>query len=71
MTRQKANTEILKLLATLVESCPDQRFHQLLANADVLVSEISPEGVVYRDEYTLESDKLLKRVRKSKIWRIL
>lgn len=32
MTRQKANREILKVLSTLVEQFPDQRFGQILCN---------------------------------------
>ncbi len=74
MTRQNANRRILELLESLVETHPDQRFMQLLFNADVLKTDESTSSdngkpsVV--NEYHIESVGLLERVRNSKIWEV-
>lgn len=68
MTRQQANREILKILSALVETYPDQRFTQLLFNADVLKCDPRSTGVPeVRNEYHMESEETLERVRKSMI----
>ena len=72
MTRRQTNIRILELLESLVNAHPDQRFLQLLVNADVLVTE-KPDGwssTGYRDEYNVESKVILERVRNSKIWEV-
>lgn len=65
MTRQQANREILRILSTLVEIYPDQRFHQLLVNSDVLKTDANPKGPpTVRNEYHAESVDLLERIKK-------
>lgn len=71
MSRQNANREILKILTALVETYPDQRFTQLLFNADVLKCDPRSTGIPeVRNEYHMESSETLERVRKSTIMEI-
>lgn len=70
MTRQQANREILKNLSALVEAYPNLRFHQLLTNADVLMTHRDVDCTIrVHDEYYLESEALLKRLYASDIWK--
>lgn len=69
--RQKANHHILSLLSDLAERFPDMRFHQLLFNADVLKTVCGNDGspdVV--NEYGVESEAILKRLKASEIWKV-
>lgn len=71
MTRQNANRRILELLESLVEALPDQGFTQLLFNSEVLKCDPRSTGIPeVRNEYHLESQELLERVRKSCIWEV-
>ena len=68
MKRITANKAILEILSRLVEENPDLRFHQLLAAADVLKKVWSAESrIEYVDEFYVESDVVLTRVKKSAI----
>lgn len=68
MTRLEANRQILSILKTLVETYPDWRFGQLMRNADV-VDQVPNAGdgsfYVWADEFNLESEALLKRIKAS------
>lgn len=68
MTRLNANREIVKTLAALVECYPDMRFHQLLANLDVTKYDPHSSGIrVVRDEYHVESEVVLERIKHSSL----
>jgi hypothetical protein len=68
MGRQNANRQILNILKGLVEAYPDQRFFQLLVNADIIRTRFSSEGFsVAENEYNTESTETLKRVKNSSI----
>lgn len=68
MNRLNANRQIVGLLAALVETYPDMRFTQILANADVLKYDPHSSGIkVIRDEYYLEPAELLERIKKSSL----
>ena len=66
MDRQDANRAILIVLADLVEKYPDMRFSQILVNYDfVEQQDVQTAGypkMRWRDEFYLESDKLLERI---------
>lgn len=61
MTRQEANRELVDILSELVEKHPDMRFGQLLSYAEVVKTKLLEPGD-WRNEFNLESDKLLERV---------
>lgn len=60
MTRLEANREILAILSDFIEGCTDQRFSQILVNLNIV--EMDSLGT-WRDEFYLESSKLLERVK--------
>ena len=66
LDRQDANRAILIVLADLVEKYPDMRFSQILVNYDfVEQQDVQTAGypkMRWRDEFYLESDKLLERI---------
>ncbi len=69
MTRQEANRKIIARLAALNEQMGDQRFGQLLVNADVK-HDISDQNVgwaapVNMVSYNEESATILERVQKA------
>ena len=71
MSRKSSNRDILRILTALVNNHPDQRFMQLLFNADVLkvISDpLSTSSPTVINEYHLESSELLERVRRSEMW---
>jgi hypothetical protein len=63
--RRAANRGLLSILQALVESDQDLRFGQILNNYDFVLNDPGqPSGhPVWRDEYHMEPDKLLARVR--------
>jgi hypothetical protein len=63
--RRVANRRLLAILRGFVEADMDLRFSQILCNCGFVLNEPGqPSGYpVWRDEYHLESDKLLDRVR--------
>lgn len=67
MTRQEANRKIISRLAALNEQMPDQRFGQLLVNADVTSPDIGPKDRQYNNMvgYYEESSTILERVQKA------
>lgn len=70
MTRLEANKEILRVLHILARNHPDQRFIQLLFNANVL-KVTADGGLIVCNEYHLESEELLKRVKQGDLWQRL
>jgi len=69
MTRLEANRKILEILKVMVETYPDQRFGQMMRNVDV-VREVKIDtkeftGLVWIDEFNLESEELLNRIKNS------
>jgi hypothetical protein len=66
MTRQEANRLIIKLLAEQVEKDPDIRFGQMLRNVGAVYEYMTPDDdAVWRDEFYLEPQQLLKRIQQS------
>lgn len=66
MTRQEANRKIIARLAALNEEMGDQRFGQLLVNANVTVDTGRPGGSPVNEvKYHEESVTILERVQKA------
>lgn len=73
MTRQQANYQLTNLLHEIVKKYPDLRFSQILQNFDYIkVQEIKGMNaggtyhyLVWKDEFYLEPQDLLKRVEES------
>ena len=62
-SRLEANRKIIGLLANLVETYPDWRFHQILTNVNVNVSELDNNGLLMcKDMFYEESEDTLDRV---------
>ena len=71
MKRQNANRQIIQILSALVEMYPDMRFHQLLVNVDILKTDPHSEGLpVVRNEYHVESEVVLERMKHSTIMEV-
>lgn len=73
--RLECNRKLVRKLLNIVEEYPDLRFSQILQNFDfvtpVEVTEVGRGGrettsLVWRDEFYLESNELVKRVYKEK-----
>lgn len=66
MNRLEANREILRILAERVEAQPEVRFGQLLRNMAAVLERVDATtgGIVWKDEFYLESTDLLKRIEK-------
>lgn len=64
MTRLEANREILALLNDHIEKYPDERFSQILQNIKVNICYCDDELMMIQDEFYLESEKLLERIKK-------
>jgi hypothetical protein len=60
MNRLEPNRELIRLLSTLVETYPEQRFSQLLENFKF----ISPGRENHKSEFYVESEEILDRVKK-------
>jgi hypothetical protein len=63
MTRLEANREILALLNDHIEKYPDERFSQILQNIKVNIC-YRDYAIFLEDEFYLESEKLLERIKK-------
>jgi hypothetical protein len=67
-SRYESNKKILEILGRLNEENPDQRFVQLLFNADILVSNRGEDGKIsVENEYNTESEETLERLLNSSI----
>lgn len=71
MNRQEANRLILKQISAMVEGTPELRFHQILHNLNIEVTEQEydqsglPTGKLYcKDLFHEESLKTLERMNK-------
>jgi hypothetical protein len=64
MTRQEANRLIVKILADQVEKQPDIRFSQLMRNCGVVDEDIIEPQLIWRNEFNLEPQELIKRIRR-------
>lgn len=67
-SRQKANRELVKILHSMVEAYPDQRFSQLLRNLDVVAEVRDAQTgmpLSWANEFHLEPEQLLARVKKA------
>ena len=69
MNRQTANIEILNQISAMVEKEPSLRFHQILQNLNIQVTQIDfdedgrPTGLlICKDLYHEESIKTLERM---------
>jgi hypothetical protein len=69
LSRQKHNKEILALLTKLVKENPEMRFGQLMRNYMVVREErpVNPSttDLPWRNEFYLESETLLERIRRA------
>ena len=70
MTKQQANRAIAGILLEQIEKHPELRFGQLLLNLDMVKTKMvkekgidKPDGLI--DEYYLEPDRLLIRVKEA------
>lgn len=68
MNRQQANRELLAILSSWIEAYPDLRFSQILGNMEfVKQDDVEHEECCdsrrWADEYLLEPQELLKRVK--------
>lgn len=73
MNRYEANKKILTILTILVETYPDMRFSQIMSNFD-LVKSINIDNKkdfllvpIWKDEYYLESETLLERMKTNEL----
>lgn len=64
--RLESNRELIKILADLVEKNPELRFNQILVSSGFIkdIISVNPSyGIFWKNEYYLESKKLLERVK--------
>ena len=66
MTRLEANKKILALLNAHIEKYPAERFSQALLNLGVVVDWGGDENA-WEDDFYLESEKLLERIKERTI----
>jgi hypothetical protein len=60
-----SNLALVEILANIIEKYPEQRFSQILCNFGFVINQPmgSSQNMVWKDEFYLESDKLLERVK--------
>lgn len=63
MTRQESNRQIVLIFSALIEHYPDMRFGQLMDFAGMVLAGKSSDGQMWKDEFYLESDQLLQRIK--------
>ena len=63
--RLVCNMEIIRILTQAAENNPDLRFGQLLSALNIVqnVSDSMTEDPVWKDEFYLESNELLNRIK--------
>ena len=71
MTRLKCNYEILEIITLAIQKCPDMRFGQILANLNIIKYEQNTydDSVITLDPFNVESDKMLKDIKKSSLFK--
>lgn len=71
MTRLKCNYEILEIITFAIQKCPDMRFGQILANLNIIKYEQNTydDSVITLDPFNVESDKMLKDIKKSSLFK--
>lgn len=71
MTRLKYNYEILEIITLAIQKCPDMRFGQILANLNIIKYEQNTydDSVITLDPFNVESDKMLKDIKKSSLFK--
>lgn len=71
MTRLKCNYEILEIITLAIQKCPDMRFGQILANLNIIKynQNTYDDSVITLDPFNVESDKMLKDIKKSSLFK--
>lgn len=71
MKRLKCNYEILEIITLAIQKCPDMRFGQILANLNIIKYEQNTydDSVITLDPFNVESDKMLKDIKKSSLFK--
>jgi len=63
--RLKANLKLVEIIKTYAKKYPDLRFSQILANWDFVIRHEDFVQSVWIDEYNVEPDVILERVKVS------
>lgn len=71
MKRLKCNYEILEIITLAIQKCPDMRFGQILANLNIIKYEQNTydDSVITLDPFNVESDKMLKDIKRSSLFK--
>lgn len=71
MKRLKCNYEILEIITLAIQKCPDMRFGQILANFNIIKYEQNTydDSVITLDPFNVESDKMLKYIKRSSLFK--
>ena len=71
MTRLKCNYEILEIITLAIQKCPDMRVCQILANLNIIKYEQNTydDSVIILDPFNVESDKMLKDIKRSSLFK--